>query len=76
MASSNEGHVVSEDETMMFMDDTTMFVVLDVTAHNSGTEIVGLPSKVNKVKKFADEEKTELNLKKCKELITDFCRNN
>ena len=49
LASSNEGHVVIEDETM-FMDDTTMFEVLDVTGHISGTEIGGLPSKVNKVR--------------------------
>ena len=32
-------------------------------------------SKVNKVKEFADEEKMELNLKKCKEMIIDFRRN-
>ena len=44
MASSNEGHVVSEDETIMFMDDTTMFEVLDVTGHISATEIGRLPS--------------------------------
>ena len=31
-------------------------------------------SKVNKVKEFADEEKMELNLKKCKEMIIDFRR--
>ena len=75
LASSNEGHVVIEDETIMFMDDTTMFEVLDVTGHISGTEIGGLPSKVNKVKEFADEEKMEMNLKKCKEMIIDFRRN-
>ena len=39
LASSNEGHVVIEDETIMFMDDTTIFEVLDVTCHISGTEI-------------------------------------
>ena len=57
------------------MDDTTMFEVLDVTGQISGTEIGGLPSKVNKVKKFADEEKMDLNLKKCKEMIIGFCKN-
>ena len=34
-----------------------MFDILDVTGHFSGTEIGGLPSKVNKVKKLADERK-------------------
>ena len=57
LASSNEGRVLIEDKTIMFMDDTTMFEVLDVTGHISGTEIGGLPSKVNKVQKFADEKK-------------------
>ena len=51
LAFSNEGHVVIKDETM--------FEVLHVTGYISGTEIGVLPSKVNKVKKFADEEKNE-----------------
>ena len=71
LATNNEGHVVIEDETM-FMDDTTMFEVLDVSGHISGTEIGGLPSMVNKVQKFTIEEKMELNLKKYKEMIIDF----
>ena len=74
LASSKEGCVVIEDETM-FMDDTTMFEVLDVTDHISGTERGGLSSKVNKVKKFADEEKMEQKPQKCKEMIIDFRRN-
>ena len=58
MASRNEGHVVIEDESIMFMD---------VTGHISGTgRCGGLPSKVNKVKKFADEGKREQNIKKFK----------
>ena len=71
LASNNEGYVIA-DETIMFMDDTTMFEVLDVTSHISGTEIGSLSSKVNKVKKFADGEKMKLNLKKCKEMIIDL----
>ena len=57
------------------MDDTTMFEVLNVTSHISGTEIGSLSSKVNQVKKFAKREKMELNFKKCKEMIIDFRRN-
>ena len=75
LASSNEGHVVIEDETIMFMDDTTKCEVLDVTGHISGTEIGGLPSKVNKVKKFTDDKKMELTFKRCKEIIIDFRKN-
>ena len=75
LASSSEGYVI-EDETIMFMDDTTMFEVLNhVTGHILGTEIGGLSSKVNNVKKFADEEKMELNRKKSKEMMIDFRRN-
>ena len=51
LASNNEGYVIA-DETIMFMDDTTMFEVLDMTGPISGTEIGSLSSKVNKVKKF------------------------
>ena len=32
---SNESYVVIEDETMMLMDDTKMFEVLDVTGHGN-----------------------------------------
>ena len=39
LASSNEGHVVIKDETVMLMDDTSMLEILDVTGHISGTEI-------------------------------------
>ena len=66
LASSNEGHIVIEDETIMFMDDTTMFEVLDVTGHISVTEIGSLPSKLIKLK-FENEEKMELSLKKCRD---------
>ena len=75
LASSNEGHVVTEDEKIMFMDDTTKCEVLDVTGHISGTEIGGLPREVNKVQKFTDGKKMELTLKRCKEIIIDFRKN-
>ena len=52
-----------------------MYEVLDVTDHVSGTEIVGLSRKVNRVQNFIDDEKMELNLKKCKEIVIDFRRN-
>lgn len=38
-------------------------------------QIGGLPRKVNRVKKFTDDEKMELNLRKCKEIVIDFRRN-
>jgi hypothetical protein len=52
-----------------------MYEVLDVTDHVSGTEIVGLSRKVNRVQNFIDDEKMELNLKKCNGMVIDFRRN-
>ena len=59
MASRNEGHVEIEDETIMFYG---------CYRSHFGYRFGGLPSKVNKVKKFADEGKMERNIKKFKEI--------
>ena len=50
LASSNEGHVVIEDETIMFMDDSTMFEVLDVTGHISVQKLAVYPVRLIKLK--------------------------
>ena len=56
----------------MFMDDTTLSEVLNVSDHVSGVQIRSAPVNVMKVKDFATEQKMELNLKKCKEMWLDF----
>ena len=47
-------------------------VALDVHYHISGTEIGNMLKKIESVKTFAENEKMELNAKKCKETIIDF----
>ena len=67
----NEDVVVVVGDTILFMDDTTSWEALDV--HNiSGTEIGNMLKKIESVKTFAENEKMELNAKKCKEMIIDF----
>ncbi|XP_028418283.1 uncharacterized protein LOC114543542 [Dendronephthya gigantea] len=64
--------VVVDEDTILFMDDTTISEALDVHNHISGTEIGNIPQKINSVKNFAEIERMELNPKKCKEMIIDF----
>jgi hypothetical protein len=75
MATSSEACAIIEDDTMMFMDDSTLYEVLDVSSHISGMPIGGLLRKINRVVKFTEDEKMTLNLKKCKEMVIDFRKN-
>ncbi len=45
-----------------------------VTTLISGTEIGNTPKKIDLVRSFAENDKIELNLRKCKEMIIDFRR--
>jgi hypothetical protein len=56
----------------MFMDDTTLSEVSD---YPSGTSIGKTQENVNNVVLFAKQEKMELNVKKCKEMILDLRKN-
>ena len=51
------------------MDDTTLSEVIDVTNHVSGNCIGDSQSTVNNI---TENEKVELNAKKCNEMIVDF----
>jgi uncharacterized spore protein YtfJ len=73
--SSDEGQLVIENGTIMFMDDSTLYEVLDVTNHVLGTQIGCLPRKVKRVQKFTNDEKMELNITKSEEMIIDLYRN-
>ena len=75
MATSSEACAIIEDDTIMFMDDSTLYEVLDVSNHISGMPIGGLLGKINRVVKFTEDEKMTLNLKKCKEMVIDFLKN-
>ena len=57
MATNSEAWVVIDDDTIMFMDDTTLYEFLDVSAHISGMPIGGLSEKINSVVKFTEDER-------------------
>ena len=44
-----ETNVILEHDTLMFMDDTTLYEVLDVRNHISGKQLGGAESKVKSV---------------------------
>ena len=57
---------------VIFMDDTTLSEVIDVTNHVSGNCIGNSQSTVNNIIRFTENEQMELNAKKCNEMIVDF----
>ena len=65
----------NDDDVTLFMDDTTLSEVLNVSNHVSGVQIGSAPVNVMKVNNFATEQKMKLNLKKCKEMSLDFRKN-
>ncbi len=67
-------HVVVDEDTILFKHDTTVWEALDVRNHISGTEIGNIPKKIDLVRNFAENDKMELNLRKCKEMMIDFRR--
>ncbi len=75
MATNSEAWVVIDDDTIMIMDDTTLYESLDVSADISSMPIGGLLEKINSVLKFTEDERMALNLGKCKEMVIDFRKN-
>ena len=75
MATKCEACAIVENVIIMFMDDSTLYEVLDVPSHTSGMPIGGLFWKINRIFKFTEDEKVVLNLKKCKEMVIDFRKN-
>jgi hypothetical protein len=74
-AETTNQNYTDEGETTIFMDDTTLSEVIEVSDHTSGTSIGKTQENVNNVVLFAKHEKMELNVKKCKEMILDFRKN-
>ena len=56
----------------MFVDDTTLSEVINITQHSSGSPIGNTQRSVNYVVQFAKDERMELNGKRCKEILIDF----
>ncbi len=72
MATNSEAWVVIDDDTIMFMDDITLYESLEVSTHISGMPIGGLSEKFNLVVIFTEDERMALNLEKFKEMVIDF----
>ena len=64
-----------QKDIVIFMDDTTLSEVIDVTNHVSGNCIGNSQSTVNNIIRFTENEQMELNAKKCNEMIVDFRKN-
>ncbi len=65
----------NSDIVSMFMDDTTMSEVLNVSDHISGETIGNSQCNLESVLQFTNDENMQLNLKKCKEMHIDFRKN-
>ena len=68
-------NAVEEQDVAMFMDDTTLSEVINVSDHLDGNSIGNTQMNVYKVVQFAKDEGMELNCKKCMEMIIDFRKN-
>ncbi len=55
---------LTERHAILFMDDTILSEVWDVSNHTSGTCLGNFPKNVDRVACFAHEERMELNAKK------------
>ena len=62
----------NQDDIVIFMNDTTLSAVIDVTNHVSGNSIRNSQSTFYDITRFTEKEQMELNAKKCSEVIVDF----
>ena len=72
MADKTDRTTVEDQDVAMFMDDTTLSEVIDVSHHLGGIPIGNTQMNVDKVVQFAKDEGMELNYKKCTEMIIDL----
>jgi hypothetical protein len=61
-----------QDDIVIFMDDTTLSEVIDVTDHVSGNCIGNSQNNIDNIIRFTENEQMELNAKKCNEMVVDF----
>ena len=65
----------NDDSSSMFMDDTTLFEIMSVSEHISGS-VIGNPQRnLGGVVQFTKDNKMQLHLNKCKEMQIDFRMN-
>ena len=64
-----------DDSSSMFMDDTTLFEIMSVSEHISGSVIGNSQRNLDSVVQFTKDNKMQLHLNKCKEMQIDFRMN-
>ena len=65
----------NDDSSSMFMDDTTLFEIMSVSKHISGSVIGNSQRNLDSVVQFTKDNKMQLHLNKCKEMQIDFRMN-
>ena len=68
----NDDGCSDQKDIVIFIDNTTLSEVIDVTNHVSGNCIGNSQSTINSIIRFTENEQMELNVKKCNEMIVDF----
>ena len=61
---------------VIYMDDSTLSEILDMSSHTSGQPIGNMQEQLNAVTEWATEQDMILNKEKCKEMIVDFRNTN
>ena len=65
-------NTTNAEQSSMFIDDTTLSEILNVSNHKSNEPIGNMEYNVKRISKFCSEQRMVLNGKKTKEMIFDF----
>ncbi len=68
---NSQGNCQEEDITL-FMDDSTISEVIDMSQHISNCPIGNSQRNVENILQFTKNQNMELNVKKCREMLVDF----
>ena len=71
-SNKNQNKTSDQKDIVIFMNNTTLSEVIDVTNHVSGHCIGNSQSTVSNIIRFTENEKMEQNAKKCNKMIADF----
>ena len=63
---------INTEQVSIFIDDTTVSEILDVTNHKSNQPIGNMEFNIQRISNFCTEQRMVLNVKKTKEMIFDF----
>ena len=69
----SKGNCQEEDITL-FMDDSTISEVFDLSQHNSNCPIGNSQRNVENILQFTNNQNMELNVKNCREMLVNFTK--